>query len=185
MTEDPVKLYVVVMAILVAVLGWVAHTSYDQATAFAQAIEDAPRDAKKFRELSGSVQGLVNQLKRSKLAGMDHITLVENAATTHLRGKRRINREPPRRLKGQSGKELRWKVEISRSGRGAGGGPVSRNNVARFCRQVELDSRGILKVIEIELRRYHGEGGTKAGAKQEIRDDLYTGQIVVGMRVVD
>ncbi|MHC4451208.1 MAG: hypothetical protein ACYS0E_13900 [Planctomycetota bacterium] len=168
MTEDPVKLYVVVMAILVAVLGWVAHTSYDQATAFEQAIEDAPNDAKKFRELSGSVQGLVNQLKRSKLAGMDHITLVENAATTHL-----------------PGKELRWKVEISRSGRGAGGGPVSRNNVARFCRQVELDSRGILKVIEIELRRYHGEGGTKAGAKQEIRDDLYTGQIVVGMRVVD
>ncbi|MHC4937399.1 MAG: hypothetical protein ACYTHK_00335 [Planctomycetota bacterium] len=185
MTEDPVKLYVVVMAILVAVLGWVAHTSYDQASAFETAIQQAPNDAEKFRELSGSVQGLINQLKRSKLAGMDHITLVENAATTHLRGKRGIKRESPRRLKGQTGKELRWKVDISRKSRGGAGGPVSRNDVARFCRQVELDSRGILKVIEIDLRRYHGEGGSKAGSKAEIRDDLYTGFVVVGMRVVD
>jgi len=184
-TEDPVKLYVVVMAILVAVLGFVAKTSYKQASAFEQAIAQAPADAERFRELSASVTGLINQLKRSKLAGMDHITLVENAANQNLRGKRPINRENPRRLKGQSGKELRWKVEIARAVRGGVGGPVSRNDVAKFCRQVELDSRGILKVIEVELRRYHGEGTTKSGASEEIRDDVYTGSVVVGMRVVD
>ena len=131
------------------------------------------------------VTGLIKQLKLSKLAGMDHITLVETAATTHLRGERRIQREAPRRLKGQGGKELRWKVEINRAKRGGGGGPVGRDEIARFGRQVELDSRGILKVIDIDLRRAHGEGTTKPGTKAEIRDDKYTGFIVVGMRVVD
>jgi len=185
MTEDPVKLYVVVMAILVCVLGWVAKESYDQASAYATAIDTAERDAKTFRQRATSVTTLINQLSASKLKDLDHITLVENAARTNLRGQRRINRESPRRLKGQSGKELRWKVEIARAARGGTGGPVSRNDVAKFCRQVELDSRGILKVIEIELRRYHGEGTTKAGATEEIRDDVYTGSVVVGMRVVD
>jgi len=185
MTEDPVKLYVVVMAILVLVLGFVAQTSYRQANEYEMAIVEAPRDAKRFRELSAVVMGLVNQLKRSELGKMDHITLVENAARNNLRGKRGINRESPRRLPGGSGKELRWKVEISRSARSGTGGPVTRNDVARFCRQVELDSRGILKVIEIKLNRFNGEGAPKAGADEEIRGDLYSGQVVVGMRVVD
>ena len=70
MTEDPVKLYVVVMAILVGVLGFVANTSYKQASAFEQAIAEAPQEAEKFREISASVTGLINQLKRSKLTGL-------------------------------------------------------------------------------------------------------------------
>jgi hypothetical protein len=185
MTEDPVKLYVVVMAILVVVLGAVAQTSYTQASNYEMAIVQAPRDAENFRELSASVEGLIDQLKRSELGKMDHLTLVENAARKHLRGKRRIQRESPRRLRGGSGKELRWKVDISRSGRGATGGPVTRQDVASFCREVELLSRGILKTIEIQLHRYNGEGAPKAGADEEIRGDLYSGHVVVGMRVVE
>jgi hypothetical protein len=184
MTDDPVKLYVLVMAILIGVVGYIANTSYKQATAFEQAITDSPTDAKRFRERAASVTGLIRQLKQSKLADMDHITLVETAAQAHLRGKRRLSKETPKKIPNQKGKELRWKVDISRSSTG-GGGPVSRNEVARFCRQVELDSRGILKVIEIELRRYTGQSGNKIGSDVEIRDDKYAGHVIVGMRVVD
>ena len=184
MTDDPVKLYVLVMAILIGVVGYIANTSYKQATAFEQAISDAPADAKNFRKRAANVTGLIRQLKQSKLANMDHITLVEQAAQSHLRGKRRLSKETPKKIPNQRGKELRWKVDISRSSSG-GGGPVSRNEVARFCRQVELDSRGILKVIEIELRRYTGQDGAKIGADVEIRDDRYAGHVIVGMRVVD
>jgi hypothetical protein len=184
MTDDPVKLYVLVMAILIGVVGYIANTSYEQASAFEQAIDDSPADAKRFRQRAASVSGLIGQLKRSKLANMDHLTLVETAATAHLRGKRRVQKEGSKKIPNQKGKELRWKVDISRSSRG-GGGPVSRNELARFCRQVELDSRGILKVIEIELRRSAGSDGSKPGAEVELRDERYTGHVVVGMRVVD
>ena len=180
MTEDPVKLYVVVMGILVLVLGYVALTSYEQANAFEQAIDDAPRDAEKFRDLSASVTGLINQLKRSKLAEVSYIALVESAANQHLRGNRRV-RTDESRIRGQSGKELRWKVDINRSS----GGAVSRNDVAKFCRQVELDSRGILKVIEVELHRHHGQNSPKPGVMEQITNDSYTGSVVVGMRVVE
>jgi len=180
MTEDPVKLYVVVMAILVIVLGAVANMSYTDASNFEQAIESAPQDAERFRALSASVTGLINQLKRSKLAEVSYIALVENAANQNLRGNRRV-RTDEGRIRGQPGKEMRWKVDINRSS----GGPVSRTDVAKFCRQVELDSRGILKVIEVELRRHHGQDSPKPGAMEQITNDRYTGSVVVGMRVVE
>jgi len=183
MTEDPVKLYVVVMAILVGVLGWVAKTSYDQAHAYEMAIESAPRDAKKFRESATRVTTLVNQLSASKLKNLDHITLVENAARAHLGGKPAVTNERPQRIP-PKGKELRWKVAVTRSSRG-GTKPVTRNQIASFCRQVELDSRGILKVIEISMNRTQSEGSPPVGAPSEIRDDRYTTTVVVGMRVVD
>ena len=41
MTEDPVKLYVVVMTILLAVLGFVAYTSYQEAEAYEAAADRA------------------------------------------------------------------------------------------------------------------------------------------------
>ncbi|MEM8885315.1 MAG: hypothetical protein AAGD14_14700 [Planctomycetota bacterium] len=184
MTEDPVKLYVVVMAILVGVLGYVANTSYKQANAFEQAIEQAPQDAKKFRELSANVMGLIKQLESSKLAKMNHTQLIENASEVKLRGKRPLNRDQ-RRVKGTNAKELTWKVAIQRGRRGSGAGPVTRMDVANFGRQVELESRGILKVIEIELRRSVGGSDVKVGDDVEIRDEKYTGNVVVGMRVVD
>ena len=183
MTDDPVKLYVIVMAILIGVVGFIAKTSYDQATAYETAIQQAPADAKVFRQRAASVKGLIAQLKKSKLATMGHIKLVETAAQANLRGKRKISVDDAK-LPNRGGKELRWKVDISRSSRG-GGGPVTRNDVARFCRQVELDSRGILKVIEIELRRSNSPGGPKVGDDIEIRDERYTGHVIVGMRVVE
>ena len=183
MTEDPVKLYVVVMALLVGVLGFVAHTSYDKAHNYELAIEAADNDAKRFRRYATGVTTLVNQLSASKLKNLDHITLVENAAKAHLGGKPTVKSERPTRIP-PKGKELRWQVSVTRSARG-GTRPVTRAQVARFCRQVELDSRGILKVIEIRLSRTQSEGSPPVGAPTEIRDDRYTATIVVGMRVVD
>ena len=183
MTEDPVKLYVVVMGILVCVLGWVASESYDQSSAYATAIETAPREAKKFRTRATRVTMLINQLSASKLKDLDHITLVENAARAHLGGKPAVTNERPQRIP-PKGKELRWKVAVTRSSRG-GTRPVTRDQIAKFCRQVELDSRGILKVIEISMNRTQSEGSPPVGSPTEIRDDRYTTSVVVGMRVVD
>ena len=183
MTEDPVKLYVVVMAILVCVLGWVAKESYDQASAYEMAIANSERDAKIFRQRATGVTTLINQLSASKLKDLDHITLVENAARAHLGGTPAVTNERPTRIP-PKGKELRWKVAVTRSSRG-GTKPVTRDQIAKFCRQVELDSRGILKVIEITMNRTQSEGSPPVGAAAEIRDDRYTCSIVVGMRVVD
>jgi len=153
MTDDPVKLYVIVMAILVGVLGWVANASYNQAHDYETAIAAAPRDAKRFRELAERVTSLA------------------------------VTNERPQRVGGK-GKELRWKVSVTRTSRG-GTKPVTRNQIARFCRQVELDSRGILKVIEIKMNRTQSEGSPPVGSPTEIRNDRYTTTIVVGMRVID
>ncbi|MHC4953161.1 MAG: hypothetical protein ACYTGZ_04670 [Planctomycetota bacterium] len=183
MTEDPVKLYVVVMGILVAVLGFVAKTSYNQAAAYEHAITEAPRQAKMIREQSARVTSLINQLAHSKLKDLDHIQLVENAARTHLGGRPSITPERPQRIPPR-GKELRWKVVVSRGSRG-GTTPVTRDKIAHFCQQVERDSRGILKVIEVQIRREQGEKSVPVGAPQEIRGERYTTTIVVGMRVVE
>jgi len=183
MTEDPVKLYVVVMAILVAVLGWVANTSYKQAAAYDFAITDAPRQAKKFRKQAETVNGLVIQLGASKLKGSSYINLVETAARSHLGGRPAVTEERPQRIP-PKGKEMRWKIVVSRGSR-AGTQPVTRNQMARFCRAVELDSRGILKVIEIKMNRAQSDKSVPVGADREIRDERYTCTIVVGMRVVD
>ena len=183
MTEDPVKLYVVVMAILVAVLGWVAKTSYEQAAAYSHAIVDAPKQAKKFSERAERVNELIAQLSTSKLKGSSYLQLVDNAARTHLGGRPTITPERPQSIPPR-GKEMRWKVVVSKGSRG-GTQPVTRNQIARFCRAVELDSRGILKVIEIMMRRDNSENSVPVGADQEIRNERYTCTLVVGMRVID
>ena len=61
MTEDPVKLYVIVMAILLCVLGYVAWDSYQQAYAFEAAIDRAPREAEQMQDLVAEVKALVKQ----------------------------------------------------------------------------------------------------------------------------
>ena len=62
---------------------------------------------------------------------------------------------------------------------------MTRTQLANFCREGGLDSRGILKVIEISMNRTQSEGSPPVGSPAEIRDDRYTCSIVVGMRVVD
>ena len=179
MTDDPIKLYVVVMAILVCVLGWVAHTSYQQAAAIEQAIADAPNDAKRLRDYAGVVDALCRQLSSDKL-DRGFGTLIENAANANRIANSGFGDDPDVKLPGRV-KEKRWKFQFRRSGRSK---PLTRDEVARFCRQVELDSRGILKTIEIYLRRHQGAGGVQIGG-EEIVNDSYTGHVIFGLRVLD
>ncbi len=67
MSDDPVKLYVVLMTILLAILVFVAVTSYNQAQAYERALELAPEQSQMIRELSGEVTQLTTQLKSSDL----------------------------------------------------------------------------------------------------------------------
>ena len=91
-------------------------------------------------------------------------------------------REESEKRIGSKGIEQRFKLEIRSSG--AGASPVSRDTIAQFCQQVELESRGILKTIELSLRRYSGATGIPAGEHDEVVGDTYTGSIIFGLRVV-
>ncbi len=181
MTEDPIKLYVVVMSILVAVLGWVAQTSWKQASAFEQAVEQAPGHAKSISQLTAEVDRLCEQLSKSKLRTARHKTLIEDAVRDNGIDVAGLGEEPNPKPIGSKGLERRFFVEIRRSGTSR---PVTRERVARFCRQVEQDSRGILKTIEIRLTRDSSADGVPAGRDGTIVDDTYTGTIVFGLRVV-
>jgi hypothetical protein len=181
MTEDPVKLYVVVMAILVCVLGWVAHSSYEKAAAFEAAIAAAPAQAKEMKAYAQEVGTLCEQLSGSKVVlGGNFLTLIEEAAEyNRVRQGADLREDNDKRI-GAKGVERRFKFGIPTAG------PVKRETVARFCQQVERDSRNILKTIEISLRRHTGGGGgVPAGENVEgIVDDTYTGTIIFGLRVV-
>lgn len=181
MTEDPIKLYVVVMAILVCVLGWVAYTSYDQARAFEQAIEESDRMAAQLKEHASQVSRLCEQLGGSKLGVGTYLTLIEDAANAKRVVRSRLQEESEKRI-GSKGIERRFKIEIRSSG--ANARPLTRETLAEFCRQVERDSRGILKTIEIQLRRYSGASGIPAGSADEVVNDTYTGTIIFGLRVL-
>jgi hypothetical protein len=180
MTEDPVKLYVVVMAILVCVLGWVAHSSYEKAAAFERAIAAAPAQAEEIKKYAQEVGTLCEQLSGSKVVlGGNFLTLIEDAAGyNRVKDGADIKEDPDKRI-GAKGVERRFKFGIP------AGNPVKRETVARFCQQVEKDSRNILKTIEISLRRHTGAGAVPAGQEAEgIVDDTYTGSIIFGLRVV-
>ena len=119
------------------------------------------------------------QLKSSKL-GQGYRTLIakalqyNNIKESNLRG--------PKSVKiGVRGVEKRFTVEISR---GSGVQPLTRDQIAKFCRTVEQDSRGILKTLEITMRRSSGKGVGKAGSEDEVINDRYTVMIVFGLRTV-
>jgi len=80
MTEDPVKLYVVVMAILLCVLGFVAYTSNKEANNYQTAIDQADRHAKDLKKTASEVQLLTSQLGQSKLK-KSFLTLIPEAMT--------------------------------------------------------------------------------------------------------
>ena len=56
----------VAIRVAIEVLGWVAHTSYEQASAIERAIEDAPKDAKRLRDHASVVDALCRQLSSDK-----------------------------------------------------------------------------------------------------------------------
>ncbi len=181
MTDDPVKLFVVVMAILLCVLGFVAYKSYDQAAAFEKAVQSAPRDAEMLREHAGEVQMLCNQLKRAGVS-QGYRTLIEQAALFNSI-KLSFLTGPKQTKISARGVEKRFTVKINRGG---GARPITRDQIAKFCRTVERDSRGILKTIEIVMRRAVGKGGKgKVGTEDEVIDDVYTVEVVFGLRVVN
>jgi hypothetical protein len=180
MTDDPIKLYVVVMSILLCVLGFVAYASYSQAAAYERALELAPVHAEQLRELAADVQMLCDQLKQSKLA-KGYKTLIESAANYNSVSTSSISEESKAKRIGTKGKERRFRAEFRRGGQSR---PLTREQVAKLCRTVELDSRNILKTIEITLRRHSGAGGIPPGREDEVMADTYTGNVIFGLRVV-
>jgi len=178
--NDPVKLYVGVMAILLCVIGVVAYSSYQRAEAYDKAILAAPSDAAKIRDYGADVIALCRQLETSKIKGKRPIALVEEML--QLNQMERFNRkeEPVRPVRGTNAKEARIKVEINRQT------PLRRHQIAKLCRDVELSSNGILKTFELSLRRYAGAGSEGAGKRDEaVADDSYVGEIYFGYRFVE
>jgi hypothetical protein len=181
MTEDPVKLYVVVMGILLCVLGFVAFQSHSAAADYREAIEDAPRLARELKEAGSQVQLITNQLSESKMQ-KGELTLIEEAMTDSGLPRYEIKEDNAVRRPGSKGKEKRFSVQIRQS---AGGRALTREQIARFCQTVERYSQGILKTIEIRINRATGPGIPAPGQQEKVVADLWRGTIIFGLRVVD
>lgn len=181
MTEDPVKLYVVVMGILLCVLGFVAYKSNSEAENYQSAIESAPRLARELKQVGSEVQGITNQLSKSKMQ-KGELSLIEEAMTDCGLPKYPFEAMKEVRRPGSKGKEKRFRVQIRQT---AGGRALTREQIARFCQTVERYSQGILKTIEIRINRATGPGIVPPGSADKVINDLWRGQIIFGLRVVD
>jgi hypothetical protein len=179
-TEDPVKLYVVVMGILLCVLGFVAYQSHSEAANYRSAIENAPRLARELKDAGSEVQLITNQLGDSKMQ-KGELTLIEEAMTDSGLPRYEIKEDNAVRRPGSKGKEKRFRVEIRQT---AGGRALTREQIARFCQTVERYSQGILKTIEVRISRATGPGVPPPGQEKVIAD-LWRGTIIFGLRVVD
>jgi hypothetical protein len=84
--------------------------------------------------------------------------------------------------RGVRGVEKRFKFSY---GGGRGSPTLRRDEVAKFCEAVERASGGIVKTIELQLRRATGEGQPDVGKTDKVTDDRYKADIVFGLRVVD
>lgn len=180
MTEDPVKLYVVVMAILLCVLAFVAITSHNEAAAYERAIDRAKTYDKQMKEAAADVKALCGQLSGSRLT-RGFTSLIEEAANDNGVKFSRLYEGKSVRL-GSRGKERRWVVKVTQSGASR---PLTRETLARFCQAVERYSQGILKTIEIRLNRVTGPGVPAPGKEDKVVNDLYRGDLIFGLRVVD
>jgi len=179
MTEDPVKLYVVVMAVLLCVLGYVALSSYQDAAAFEAAIERAPREAKVLKEYASKVSQLCDQLSKSKLR-QGEVTLIEQAGNFLGIVSSSVGPDQEKRL-GRRGKQQRWHFNFGTGTSKA----LTRTQVARLCQKVESDSQGVLKTLEIELFRITGKDVPDPGKEDSVTTDVYRGRIVFGKNTVD
>ena len=183
MTEDPVKLYVIVMAILLCVLSYVAMDSWKQANAYEAAIERAPEEAEKMKNLAADVKALVEQLGRS---GMRESNF-ERLLVERMKKKWEIEHsgystDPAPIGRGIKGKEKRVKIEF---GGGRNSPPLTRDKVVRFCESVERESNGIVRTIEIRLSRATGDGMPAAGMSEQVVGERYKGTLIFGLRVVE
>jgi len=180
MTEDPLKLYVVVMTILLCVLAFVAVKSYKESSAFERAVEEAPRIAKQFKTYASEVQTLCDQLSKSKLR-KGYLSLIEQAATdTHIKYAR-LKPQTDKRLRG-GGKERRFLFDFGKSHAARN---LTRGEVATLCRTVEMYSQGVLKTIEVQLFRMTEPGAPAPGKEDIVKGDVYRGKLIFGLRVVE
>ncbi|MHC4958975.1 MAG: hypothetical protein ACYTGN_11430 [Planctomycetota bacterium] len=180
MTDDPIKLFVVVMMILLAVLGFVTSAFYNQASALESAVVDAKRDAERLKEAAADVQSLCEQI--GKGIGGGYRGLIARAAQFNnikISSNRTLRDKP---VPGGRGMEKRFQVQVTR---GRTTSPINRDQIAKFCRMVENDSRGILKTIELKLIRATGRGQGKAGTEDRVVNDQWTVTVVFGLRVVN
>jgi len=181
MTEDPVKLYVIVMGILLCVLAYVAVDSYRQANEYERALLRAPTEAKQMKELATEVQALVDQLDKSDMQRGKR-TLIDNVARRMGIVHSDFDQSQARIGRGIKGREERYKFSF---GSGRSSTPLTRDRVAQFCQAVERQSRGILKTIEVRLSRVTGKGVDDPGKAEIVTGDTYKGYVVFGLRVVD
>lgn len=183
MTEDPVKLYVIVMAILLCVLSYVAIDSWKQANAFEAALERAPQEAEKMRQLASDVKALVDQLGRSGMRESNfERLLVERMLKKFDITYSNYNTDPAQIGRGIKGREKRVKIDF---GGGRTSPPLTRDKIVRFCESVERESNGIVRTIEVRLSRATGEGMPAAGQSEQVVGERYKGTLIFGLRVVE
>ncbi|HEX5137594.1 MAG TPA: hypothetical protein VFY93_11510 [Planctomycetota bacterium] len=182
MTEDPVKLYVIVMGILLLVLSYVAYDSWAQASAYEEAIARAPREADQMKQLASEVKGLVDQIAKSELRDGGERVLIERVEKTMNLSRSRYTSDTVNLGRGVKGHERRFTYEY---GQGKASPPMRRGEVVRFCESVERASGGIVKTIELHLRRATGQDQQDPGKTEKVTDDQYKAEIVFGLRVVD
>ena len=179
MTEDPIKLFVVVMSILLAVLGFVAYKAYGQAAEYESALETLEGDAKRMRELEAEVENLTKQLSTGAKKG--YLTVIQNAANANGVRLSRRNKIRDKGI-GARGLEKRFRVMITRDRTAS---PITREKAAKFCRDVEKYSGYVLRTIELSLNRATGRGGAgKAGSDDIVTDDLYRVTVIFGYRTI-
>jgi len=181
-TEDPVKLYVIVMGILLLVLSYVAYDSWAQASAYEAAINRAPRESEQMKQIASEVKALVDQIAKSELRDGGEKVLIERVEKTMNLSRARYTSDTVNLGRGVKGNERRFVYEY---GQGKGSPPLRRGEVVRFCEAVERASGGIVRTIELNLRRASGEGEQDPGKTEKVTDDRYKAEIVFGLRVVD
>jgi hypothetical protein len=182
MTEDPVKLYVVVMAILLCVLGFVAWTSYKEASAYEAALQRAPNESKTLKDLASDVSALCEQLSKSKLRRGYKTLILDAANNNRLKHSHSGSMKDESVGRGRRGKKKRFNYVFGGSKMSP---PATRDQIARFCRQVENDSQNILKTLEIKLSRYTGANEPAAGQQEKVTDDRYKGTIIFGFQIIE
>ena len=178
MTDDPVKLFVAVMGLLLAVLSWVCFESYKKADAYEQALQSADKDAEKIRELGSRVQSMCDTISKGKIES-GYLPFIESEMSRFQIKSAKRGEEPRPKSVGARLEEHRFYVEFYRSRTSQS---LRRDKIGQFCYAVEKDSDGLLKTIELRLTRSTPQGVLAPGLADEVRDDTYTGRIVFGYR---
>jgi len=181
MTEDPIKLYVVVMGILLAVLGIVTFTTWQQAGALETALDRVGSDAKNIQTYAEEVQKLTDQLTKAKIGQGGPRALIENAARSLGIAFTKLGEDPFKRI-GNTGIEERYRFDFTG---GRDGQALTRQQIAKFCQAVEYNSQGLLKTLEIDITRSRNQGAGAAGTAERVLDDRWTGKIIFGRRRVE